>query len=58
MYKVPFPKIVKVFIKLGNDVHSFHKFAAFLGYLEIKQRATGTLKVLHKNYENLNVHFT
>ena len=55
MYKVSFSNVIKVLLKLGNNVHAFHKFAPFLGYLEIKKRATGTLKILH-NYENL--HFT
>ena len=28
---------MKVLLKLGNNVHAFHKFAHFLGYLEIKK---------------------
>ena len=34
---MPFSKIVKVLLKLGNNVHVFHKFAPFLEYLEIKR---------------------
>ena len=41
--------------KCGNNVHAFHKFAPLYIYLEIKKRATSTLKILH-NYEN--IHFT
>jgi len=37
MYKVSFSKIIKVLLKLGNNVHAFYKFAPFLGYLEIKK---------------------
>ena len=53
---MPFSKIIKELLKLGNDEHAFHKFAPFLGYLEIKKRATSTLKILLNNYETYILH--